>query len=102
VLTSNQDYDAGTSCKALNKMSVIFALISKHNKLIRDRSTKGIGRTQPVDWKDAGEALSNDDLVGCHMPAGPGKDVSPPGAYLEYNEVSLVLFFWLNRDLLTT
>jgi poly [ADP-ribose] polymerase len=51
--------------------------------------TKGIGRTQPVKWQDAGDALDNDALKGCHMPAAPGEDVSAqnPGAYLQYNEV---------------
>jgi poly [ADP-ribose] polymerase 2/3/4 len=43
---------------------------------------------QPTKWHDAGEMLSNPDLKGCHMPDGPGQDVSPPGAYLQYNEVS--------------
>ncbi|KAF5377298.1 hypothetical protein D9615_006389 [Tricholomella constricta] len=62
-------YDADKQCKTNNKLA-----------------TKGIGRTQPVDWKDAGRALNNDELIGCDMPAGPGKDVSPPGAYLQYNE----------------
>ena len=72
------------------------------------RATKGIGRTQPVDWKDAGEALGHNELKGCLMPKGlddlqifpnhaliwifvnsTGKcvDVNPPGANLRYNEV---------------
>ncbi|KAF8954823.1 poly polymerase catalytic domain-containing protein [Flammula alnicola] len=62
-------YDADRECKENNKMS-----------------TKGIGRTQPVKWKDAGEALGHDGLVGCHMPAGPGQDVGPTDIYLQYNE----------------
>jgi poly [ADP-ribose] polymerase len=51
-------------------------------------STKGIGRTQPTKWQDAGDALDNAVLKGCHMPAGPGEDVSKdhPNAYLQYNE----------------
>ncbi|KAH8120683.1 PARP-domain-containing protein [Phellopilus nigrolimitatus] len=49
-------------------------------------ATKGIGRTQPVDWQDAGSALDNDELKGCLMPKGAAKDVNPPGAYLMYNE----------------
>jgi hypothetical protein len=52
--------------------------------------TKGIGRTQPIEWKDAGEQLSNPALKGCHMPDGPGQNISPPGAYLQYNEVSTI------------
>jgi hypothetical protein len=50
--------------------------------------TKGIGRTQPTKWKDAGEALGHPELKGCQMPAGPGVNVNPPQAYLQYNEVS--------------
>ena len=34
------------------------------------RATKGVGRTQPVNWKDAGEALGHDELKGCLMPNG--------------------------------
>lgn len=34
------------------------------------RATKGIGRTQPANWKDAGEALGHDELKGCLMPSG--------------------------------
>ena len=51
------------------------------------RATKGIGRTQPVNWKDAGEVLGNDALKGCHMPDGTAVDFNPAGAYLQYNEV---------------
>jgi poly [ADP-ribose] polymerase len=45
---------------------------------------------QPVQWQDAGKALNNDALKGCHMPAGPGQDVSTPGVFLQYNEVSFI------------
>ena len=51
------------------------------------RSTKGLGRTQPGGWQDAGEALENPELSGCVMPKGPGVDVSDPRLYLQYNEV---------------
>lgn len=51
------------------------------------RATKGIGRTQPVNWKDAGEVLGNDALKGCHMPDGPCDNNADPKAYLQYNEV---------------
>lgn len=30
------------------------------------------------------------------MPDGPGQDVSPPGAYLQYNEVSLYVIIQYN------
>jgi len=56
--------------------------VKRANKL----STKGVGRTQPIDWKDAGEALGHDELKGCLMPNGKSADVNPPGAYLQYNE----------------
>jgi hypothetical protein len=55
---------------------------------IRDRVTKGISQTQPVEWKDAAEALDNEELAGCYMPAGPGKDINSDSACLQYNEVS--------------
>ncbi|KAG7090733.1 hypothetical protein E1B28_009823 [Marasmius oreades] len=62
------DYTANESCKRNGK-----------------RATKGIGRTQPNKWKDAGEALGVGELKGCHMPDGkPGTfDIS---GYLQYNE----------------
>ncbi|KAF9485628.1 PARP-domain-containing protein [Pholiota conissans] len=67
----DSDYNADVACK-------------KNNKL----ATKGIGRTQPLDWKDAGRALDHPELIGCDVPAGPGKDVAHlhPGVYLQYNE----------------
>ena len=34
------------------------------------RATKGVGRTQPVNWRDAGEALGHNELKGCLMPNG--------------------------------
>jgi hypothetical protein len=34
------------------------------------RCTKGVGRTAPLQWQDAGDALDNEVLRGCHMPAG--------------------------------
>ncbi|KAG6918681.1 hypothetical protein DXG01_012499 [Tephrocybe rancida] len=70
--TTQQSYDADRECKSNKKLA-----------------TKGIGRTQPVKWKDAGQALDNEELIGCQMPAGPGIDVSPPNVYLQYNEPSL-------------
>lgn len=48
--------------------------------------TLGLGRTQPVDWQDAGEVLGNPELKGCEMPKGGGQDVNSPNAYLQYNE----------------
>ncbi|KAH8834891.1 PARP-domain-containing protein [Flagelloscypha sp. PMI_526] len=63
------EYDAAENCQAAGKMA-----------------TKGLGRTQPRKWKDAGEALGVDELKGCHMPDGPGDDDFDPQAYLQYNE----------------
>ncbi|KAJ7924472.1 poly polymerase catalytic domain-containing protein [Mycena leptocephala] len=54
---TNAEYNADKGCKA--------------NKA---KATKGLGRTQPGKWKDAGKALGNDELLGCHMPDGPGQD----------------------------
>ncbi|TFY51615.1 hypothetical protein EVJ58_g10471 [Rhodofomes roseus] len=55
-------------------------------KAARARCTKGLGRTQPAEWQDAGAALENDALSGCHMPKGPGQDVQGIQGYLQYNE----------------
>ncbi len=66
------------------------------------RSTKGLGRTQPADWQDCGDALDHPDLRGCHMPKGPGKDVSDPQVYLQYNEVRFLELSSGRRLLLTT
>ncbi|KAJ7642302.1 PARP-domain-containing protein [Mycena rosella] len=56
-------------------------------KTNKKKSTKGLGRTQPGAWKDAGKALGNEELIGCHMPDGPGQDTPiPAGGYLQYNE----------------
>ncbi|KAI0073797.1 PARP-domain-containing protein [Panus rudis PR-1116 ss-1] len=63
------NYDADRACKAAGA-----------------RSTKGLGRTQPAAWQDAGETLENEDLKGVHMPKGPGKDVDDNRLYLQYNE----------------
>ncbi|KZT68464.1 PARP-domain-containing protein [Daedalea quercina L-15889] len=56
------------------------------------RCTKGLGRTQPTEWQDAGAALENDALKGVHMPKGPGKDVDNVDGFsgsLQYNEIRL-------------
>ncbi|KAI0638778.1 poly polymerase catalytic domain-containing protein [Trametes polyzona] len=50
------------------------------------RATKGIGRSAPGEWQDAGLALAHPGLRGCHMPKGPAADVPDPKAYLQYNE----------------
>ncbi|KAJ7102466.1 poly polymerase catalytic domain-containing protein [Mycena belliarum] len=64
------EYNADKGCKSNKK-----------------KATKGLGQTQPGKWMDAGKALGNDELVGCHMPDGPGQDTPiPSGGYLQYNE----------------
>ncbi|KAI9062257.1 PARP-domain-containing protein [Trametes sanguinea] len=52
------------------------------------RSTKGMGRSQPMDWKCAGMCLRDHDLRGCHMPVGPADEVTDPkGVFkLHHNE----------------
>lgn len=62
-------YDADAACKSSDKLA-----------------TKGIGINQPTEWQDAGVALENPPLQGCQMPKGKASQVSPPGAYLYYNE----------------
>ncbi|KAF7340131.1 Poly [ADP-ribose] polymerase [Mycena venus] len=72
---THAEYDADKGCK--NSKS---------------KATKGLGKTQPGKWKDAGKALGNDELMwvvflGCHMPDGPGQNTPiPNGGYLQYNE----------------
>ncbi|KZV95622.1 PARP-domain-containing protein [Exidia glandulosa HHB12029] len=66
---NNADYNADQASKNANKIA-----------------TKGIGRTQPTKWQDAGETLGWDELKGCFMPKGNAEDVNPAGAYLQYNE----------------
>ncbi|KAF8213692.1 PARP-domain-containing protein [Mycena galopus ATCC 62051] len=67
---THAEYDADKGCK--KSMS---------------KATKGLGKTQPPKWKDAGKALGNEELIGCHMPDGPGVDTPiPNGGYLQYNE----------------
>ncbi|KIJ21425.1 hypothetical protein PAXINDRAFT_95005 [Paxillus involutus ATCC 200175] len=61
-------YNADVECK-------------KNNKL----ATKGIGKTQPMEWQDAGEALDNEALKGCHMPKGIPSNVLQ-ATQLMYNE----------------
>ncbi|KAK0506495.1 poly polymerase catalytic domain-containing protein [Armillaria luteobubalina] len=65
---NDAEYNADQTCKQNNK-----------------RATKGLGRTQPMKWKDAGKSLGNDELIGCEMPDGGGSDVAT-GGYLQYNE----------------
>ncbi|KAJ7806141.1 poly polymerase catalytic domain-containing protein [Mycena olivaceomarginata] len=67
---THAEYDADKGCKKS-----------------KSKATKGLGKTQPGKWKDAGKALGNDELIGCHMPDGPGQDTPiPNGGYLQYNE----------------
>ncbi|KAJ3724305.1 poly polymerase catalytic domain-containing protein [Lentinula guzmanii] len=63
------EYNADVSCKKQGK-----------------RATKGIGLNAPTTWKDAGEALDNEELKGCIMPDGPSAEIPNPQGYLQYNE----------------
>ncbi|THH00346.1 hypothetical protein EW026_g2179 [Hermanssonia centrifuga] len=65
----NAEYNADVGCKAAGA-----------------RATKGLGRTQPSAWQDAGSVLDNEALKGVHMPKGAPKDVNEQGVYLQYNE----------------
>ena len=58
-------------------------------------ATKGLGRTQPGAWQDAGEALGNPELKGVHMPKGSAVDIPNTDASLQYNEVSRFVFYVL-------
>ncbi|KAJ3481381.1 hypothetical protein NLI96_g7694 [Meripilus lineatus] len=63
------NYHADRACKEANAMC-----------------TKGLGRTQPGEWQDAGDTLSHPELKGCHMPKGKGENVDEAGLWLQYNE----------------
>ncbi|KIK70344.1 hypothetical protein GYMLUDRAFT_183864 [Collybiopsis luxurians FD-317 M1] len=63
------EYNADQSCKNSGK-----------------RATKGIGRSAPKNWKDAGKALNNEELNGCLMPDGPCGEENSPQFCLQYNE----------------
>ena len=92
-------YDADVLCKAKNALCVQIRVFVLASYLVSDvvliivptgglcRSTKGVGRVQPVDWKDCYEALGNEELKGVVMPSGPSQDLNSPGVYLQYNEV---------------
>ncbi|KAJ6541171.1 PARP-domain-containing protein [Mycena vulgaris] len=49
------------------------------------RSTKGLGRSAPAAWTDAGVALQNNELRGCMMPAGRRR-LRGDQPVLEHNE----------------
>ncbi|KAJ7259330.1 PARP-domain-containing protein [Mycena rebaudengoi] len=49
-------------------------------------ATKGMGRSSPANWMDAGKALGNDDLRGCIMPVGHSRVRQPSHTALQHNE----------------
>ncbi|ELU41787.1 PARP-1-like protein [Rhizoctonia solani AG-1 IA] len=57
---------------------------SKNNGKI---ATKGVGQAQPGEWQDCSDALDREDLKGVVMPKGGLKQLKPPGAWLQYNEI---------------
>ena len=98
------NYNADEDCKKAGAKYVSCTshpLLALHTSRVSDqslpafcfactcRSTKGLGRTQPAEWQDAGDALDHPELKGCHMPKGPGKDITDPKVYLQYNEVRI-------------
>ncbi|TGZ82931.1 PARP-domain-containing protein [Ascodesmis nigricans] len=70
---TNADYYAGQKCKDAKRLA-----------------TKGLGKTVPLQWEDAG--IVHDKLRGVMMPKVSGKeknitgDSGVKGAYLQYNE----------------
>ncbi|KAG8849074.1 hypothetical protein FRB91_010272 [Serendipita sp. 411] len=66
----NANYHAHTECGQAGKLA-----------------TKGLGRTQPAGWQDAGEVLGHDELKGCWMPKDGLTNVPGTGfGWLQYNE----------------
>lgn len=93
------EYDASENCLKAGKrlVSCVLSVLSVAEvEVFTTRATKGIGRTQPKRWKDAGDALDHPELKGCHMPDGPcGQDDATGGkGYLQYNEVRGVSLHW--------
>ena len=72
------DYNADQGCKAAGA-----------------RATKGLGRTEPGGWQDAGKALGRDDLSGVWMPKGMPKDIDDNERGLQYNEVRYSMSFFV-------
>ena len=93
------DYYADQGCKSAGARYVP-GLHATITILIHPRrATKGLGRTQPKAWQDAGEALDNPALKGVHMPKGPAGDVNDRNdLYLQYNEVSSP--YYMSRSVL--
>lgn len=84
------DYNADEACKGAKALWVNLSSMPCGRQLTflpYPRATKGVGKTQPTDWQDAGVALGNPSLAGVYMPKGEGQDVGTSGGYLQYNEV---------------
>lgn len=101
---NGSDYHADAACKNAGKMYVFvfqtihmpfyFLMLTEYSYLfLGDRATKGVGITQPAGWQDCGEALDHEELKGVVMPKGALANVSPPGAYLQYNEVRFLRLY---------
>lgn len=77
------DYHAATKCKQAGRLA-----------------TKGLGKTAPLKWEDAG--VVHEDLAGVQMPMVTGKEGNVTGdaskgnyLSLQYNEVRPFLCFWM-------
>lgn len=66
--------------------------LGRYTKVFAGSATKGVGMAQPGEWQDCAKALDHDELKGVVMPKGRLEQMNPPGAYLQYNEVSLNAF----------
>ena len=72
---TNARYDADKDVKRANKLYDRPLFRPAPRSHVTRRATKGVGRMQPTNWKDAGEALGHDELKGCLIPNG--SDTSP-------------------------
>lgn len=104
----NANYNAQVECSQAGKLYVLFRNETGVTN-VNASATKGLGRTQPAGWQDAGEVLNNDDLRGCWMPKGEfwastiwitlrrvtgGLTDASGAAYLQYNEVCCLVSLW--------
>ena len=71
----------------MGNCSLILIISAVLTSSTRRRATKGLGSVAPDEWQDAGDALNNEELKGCLMPAGEAKPQQKSGGYLQYNEV---------------
>ncbi|KAF8484155.1 hypothetical protein JB92DRAFT_3031242, partial [Gautieria morchelliformis] len=52
----NSDFNADEGCKAAKALCVnLYVTCNRQLTSILQRATKGVGKTQPVEWQDAGD-----------------------------------------------